>query len=234
MYLPRLTRVNKAILIGSAGIFILNSIMELSLGFSLFPYLSLSFTGISKGLIYQLVTYPFVTKGILAIVFNSLLLWFIGSELEARWGTGFYLRFLGYSSLFAGVVYLAIATFGPNSWGMYPLFGLNGLSFALLIAYAMLFSERQLLFMMIFPLKAKYFCALLILIELYMGVFQPGGKLAWVHLFTLAFAFCYLKFKSGQARGVSFKLKLPKKGPKQTHLRIVREDSEKDEPPTYH
>src|SRR5271156_305048 len=42
---------------------------------------------------WQLVTYMFMHADMFHILFNMLLLWMIGSELEAQWGTKFFLKY---------------------------------------------------------------------------------------------------------------------------------------------
>jgi membrane associated rhomboid family serine protease len=130
-------------------------------------YLALSSDGFSSGLIYQLITYPFIEASFMGLLFEGLLLWFIGSELESKWGRKFYIEFFLISILSVAPLYLILSkTLGLSA----PLMGITGFNYALLVAYAIIYSERQLMFMMIFPMKAKYFCLLLAGIQLYTGL----------------------------------------------------------------
>src|SRR4030088_648896 len=43
--------------------------------------------------LWRLVSYMFLHSGIFHILFNMLALWMIGSELEHRWGTRYFLKF---------------------------------------------------------------------------------------------------------------------------------------------
>lgn len=201
MQIPNLSKVNK-ILIGSyVGIFILSKVLAESGGINLGSLLGLSYTGVTSGLIFQFLTYPFIDSGFTAVLFNALLIWFIGSDLELKWGTKFYIKFLIAANLGAGLFYFLVFGIGLGSTA--TLFGMTGTNLALILAYGIIYSERTMVFMFLFPMKAKYFCMILGAIELYMGLFSKQSEAAWSHLFAMLCAFIYLKYKSLQARGVS-------------------------------
>ncbi len=200
MQVPTLSKVNK-ILIGTyVAIFILSKIFEQSGGVDLGAVLGLSYEGVTSGLIFQFFTYPFMDYGFTGVLFNALLIWFIGSDLELKWGTRFYIKFLIAANLGAGIFYFTV--FGLMLGSLAPLFGMTGTNLALILAYGIIYSERTMLFMFIFPMQAKYFCMILAAIELYMGLFSKQSEAAWSHLFAMFCAFIYLKYKSLKARGV--------------------------------
>jgi membrane associated rhomboid family serine protease len=71
-----------------------------------------------------------------------------------------------------------------------PLIGASGGIYGLLMAYGLLFSERVLLFMMLFPLKAKQFVWVLAGIEFMSSIFSAHN--AWgsvAHLGGMAAGF---------------------------------------------
>lgn len=229
---PPMTKVNKIILIAMAAMFVLNTITSQAMGVSLIPFLALSLGGIKSGLIYQLLTYPLMESGLMGVIFEGLLIWFIGSELELKWGRKFYIQFLIVSVLTSGPVYLLIGALFP-SLGAYPLMGLTSFTYALLMAYAIIYSERQLTFMLIFPMKAKYFCMLLAGIQLYMGLTSAAGAASLSHLAAMGSAFAFLKFKSMKARGVTLQSvrKQYHKEKMRSKLTIVKDDSEQKHDP---
>lgn len=193
---PPLTKTNKVMIITLVVLFILNQLTKGVLS----SYLALSFNGFSSGLLTQIITYPFIEASFMGLLFEGLLLWFIGSELESRWGRKFYLQFFLVSVLSVVPIYLILS----KTLGMYaPLMGITGFNYALLVAYAIIYSERQLMFMMIFPMKAKYFCMLLAGIQLYTGFFSGSGAVSFSHLAAMGFAFLFLKYRSAKARGMS-------------------------------
>ncbi|MBD67039.1 MAG: hypothetical protein CME62_17690 [Halobacteriovoraceae bacterium] len=200
IHVPQLSKFNK-ILIGVYVVaFILNSLMVQGGGINLLNLFGLSLAGVKNLAVFQVVTYPLIDRGLMQVIFNSLILWFIGSELEQRWGTKFYAKFLAVAVVAGAACYLLLAsTVGIGG----ILNGMTGVNLALFVAYAIIYSERTLLFMLIFPMKAKYFCMLLAAIEIYMGMFSANGNAAWAHLASMLFGFLFLKMKSLQARGVT-------------------------------
>jgi hypothetical protein len=117
--------------------------------------------------------------------------------------------------------------------------GASGGIYGLLIAYGLIFSERQLLFMMIFPMKAKHFVWVLAGIEFMTTVFSGRGGLssaAHVGGMVAGFAALWVRASLQIARkrrvealtrrpGTASKAKKSKKG----HLKLII-DNEKEGP----
>ena len=75
-----------------------------------------------------------------------------------------------------------------------PVIGASGAIFGLMLAYGILFGERVILFMFLFPMKAKYFVMLLGLIELF-NLMKDGfgsGVSNLCHLGGLVAGYIYL------------------------------------------
>lgn len=225
MHVPPLSKVNKIIISIYVGLFIISSIMQSNGGSGLVGYLGLSWPGIEAGYFYQIITYPFVDYGFMTVLFNALILWFIGSELEQRWGSKFYAKFLAISTYSGAVAYMLAFSHLPGAAAL-PLYGLTGPNLALFVAYAIIYSERTLIFMFIFPMKAKYFCMLLAGIELYMTVFSQYSHGSLSHLISMLVGFLYLKIKSLQARGVTLSAirEQHHRNKMKSKLKLVKED----------
>ena len=230
---PPLTKINKVILIATGACFLTASILQAIGAFSLISFLGLSSNGLFHGLIYQLLTYPFVEVNFMSFLFNSLVVWFIGSELERQWGQKIYLRFLLLSVLGVGLVYALVNLmffFGTPVY-FQSLHGLTGINFALLVAYAMLYPDRQMSMMMIFPMKARTFCLILAGIEAYMTIFTSFTT-SWAHLLAMGIAFVIIHFQTNplikKALNATWKPS-PKK--KKGHLYVVKDEEQK--PPKY-
>jgi membrane associated rhomboid family serine protease len=167
---PPFTRGVKWLVIACVGFWIVfQTLGEGYFGLPVTKYLAL-FPGrvIESFTVWQLVTYMFLhaTSGLSHILLNMLSLWFIGSELEQRWGTRFFLFYYFASGIGAALFYcfgVALFTaFTGSQWGLYiPVMGASGSIFGLLLAFGILFGERTLHFWMIFPMKAKYFVMIL-------------------------------------------------------------------------
>lgn len=197
--------------------------------------------------LWQPLTYMFFHSSHLNhILFNMLLLWWVGSQLEITMGSKRFLRFYLTCGAGAGVLYLAILYTIYYGFGLAdtsilfsPVIGASGAVFGLLVAYAMFHGENVVYFMMIFPMKAKYFVSLLVLMEVFVlmtaGFSGPVANLA--HLGGIIVAFIYFygeKWLMKRHRDNFFKKNL-----KQTNRRLKlvvdneRDRSRKDDP-TFH
>lgn len=235
--LPTLSKINKILIIAMVSMFLLSSLLSLSAGIHLVSILGLSLNGLLQGMVFQLITFPLVEQHLLGVLFNGLILWFIGSELEWRFGPRQYVLFL-LSTLLGGALFFLIVT-ALFSLPLVPLSGLAGLASGLCLAYAVFYPDRLFTFMLIFPMKAKYFCLLIIAISLYNGFFSPGRAGAWAQLGMMAGAFLWVVFKTPEGRallGMSLakmrKNSEVRKKPQASHLKLVKKEDE-DEPPKY-
>lgn len=229
---PQLTKINKTILVITGACFLLASILKAVGAFSLIQFLGLSGNGLFTGFVFQLLTYPFVEVQLMSFLFNSLVVWFIGSELEAQWGSKIYTRFLLLVILGVGLAFTAVNVIFFFGTPVYfsPLHGLSGVNFALLIAYSLLYPDRQMAFMMVFPMRARTFCWILAGIEAYMALFSSITT-SWAHLLAMGISFLVIHFQSNPLikKALNSSWKGPAKGKK--HLYVVKDDDQK--PPKY-
>jgi membrane associated rhomboid family serine protease len=152
--------------------------------------------------VWQIFTYMFMhASGVFHILFNMLILWWFGAELEQRWGSKFFVTYYLVCGVGAGVVYLIGTTLyayitGNVSSMMTPLVGASGATYGLLLAYGLLFGERVIYFMMLFPMKAKYFTMIIGGVELVtMMDAGSGSQVAnLAHLGGLLVGFIFLSF----------------------------------------
>lgn len=242
IYLPKLTRVNKIIIIATIALFLINTVSSQFMQLSLVPFLGMSFQGIMSGKIFQLLSYPFLGTGLFEVVLNCLMLWLMGSEFELNWGTRRYIVFLSSVVLGAAVLMLLIAgVSGSSALQAFSLTGLSGMVTSLCVAYAFLYPDRIFSFMMIIPVKAKIFCLILAAISFYQGFFTTYGAGAWSQLGAMGMGFLYMWLttknskrkisKDGQSLDYWSKRKKSK-----ANLSIVRDDGDgksKNDGPKY-
>jgi membrane associated rhomboid family serine protease len=130
--------------------------------------------------IWQPWTYMFLhAKELTHILFNMLMLWFLGCELEGRWGSRLFTFFYLMSGFGAAIIYclgvaVYVMTTGNAEPLMVPVVGASGAIFGIMLAYGVLFGERELFFMGLFPMKAKVFVVLLGAIEV-LSMLAAGG-----------------------------------------------------------
>jgi len=229
---PNLTKVNKILLISSGICFLLATILKAIGAFSLVKVLGLSASGLFHGLIFQLVTYPFVEVQLMNFIFNGLVIWFIGSELEGQWGVKIYTRFLFFTVILVGLIFSLVNLIFFFGTPIYfaSLQGLSGINFALLIAYSILYPDRQMAFMMFFPMKAKTFCWILAGIEGYLAIFNSITT-SWAHLLAMGIALVMIRFQSKPLirKALNSPWKSNIRGKK--HLYVVKDDDKN--PPKY-
>lgn len=188
---------------------------------------------ISDFWIWQPFSYMFLHQySVFHIVFNMLMLWFLGAELEQRWGGRFFFIYYMVCGVGAGILYtiglviyyLASGNPGPLAA---PVIGASGAVFGLFLAYGMIFGERVIYFMMLFPMRAKYFVMILAGIEvltlLNSGFSSNVANLA--HLGGLVVGFLFLIFWA-RYKGRRVRTKTRKHGRK---LKLVVDNEREEE-----
>ena len=196
--LPPFTRA-VAWLIGiNTGVFLLMAVLSLARVFAvgyIMRYCALVPADVvERGFIWQIVTYSFLHEGISHWFWNMFGLWMFGSAIENAWGTR---RFL--ELYFIGVIGAAVTTIGLSFAHILgnpvsATVGASGGIYAILIAYGVLFAEREIMmFPFPFLIKAKYFVGILIVITLILAI-SGGGHVAYVaHLGGLLFGWLYVR-----------------------------------------
>lgn len=158
------------------------------------------FSVLTKFFVWQVGTYMFLHSpfSIPHIVLNMLMLWWLGSELEQRWGSKFFLTYYLVSGAGAAILYVltllvwGLVT-GSNSGWLTPVIGASGSIFGLLLAYGILFGERVVYFFLVFPMKARYFVMILAAMEVATLLGGQGeGEAILAHLGGLVSGFLFL------------------------------------------
>ena len=130
----------------------------------LFPFVTRVF-GLTPQLVltqlwlWQPVTYMFLHGGVTHILFNMLILWMFGVQLERIWGQQFFLRYFFVTGIGAGLATIAMALlpFGfAEPTYLVPTIGASGAIYGLLVAFALYYPETPILMFFLFPVPAKY------------------------------------------------------------------------------
>lgn len=191
------------------------------------------------GAVWQLITYAFLhTSGVTHILFNMLMLWFFGAELELRWGRRYFLTYYFACGIGAAVIYvlgvgLAASLFGVGTSSLFiPVQGASGAIFGILLAYGLLFGDRTIHFFMVFPMKARVFVLIMGVVEFasLLSSYERNSGVAYLaHLGGIAAGFAFLK-GSGWWQRRQWNRKLMQKS-KSQHLKLVVDnDKSKDDP----
>ncbi|MFZ0960759.1 MAG: rhomboid family intramembrane serine protease [Terriglobia bacterium] len=195
--MPPLTPMVKGLIIVMSACFVLtyipgyfqpNYLAYVYLYFGLQAYLV-----VHGHMIWQPVTYLFLHGGWFHIIFNLFALWMFGSDLEKLWGGKKFLYYFFLTGIGAGIFDVTI-TLLFGSANAPPTIGCSGAVYGLLLAYGMLFPERLIYLYMIIPIKAKWFVALMGLIEFVSSFGGPGSGIShFAHLGGMLFGYLYLR-----------------------------------------
>jgi len=146
---------------------------------------------------WQLVSYAFLHGSVFHLFFNMMGLWMFGSEIERVWGPKRYLQFYMVILLTAAVAQLLVALL---TGAVYPTVGASGALFGLLLAFGMLFPNRQIMLLIPpIPMKAKVFVAVYGAIELFLGVTgTQEGVAHFAHLGGMLGGFLMIQYWRGR------------------------------------
>ena len=194
---PPFTRTMKWLVFGNAAIFLLTVLVGIASPqmatvivqvFGLVPGL------VVKGWLWQLVTYSFLHGDFFHLLYNMLILWMFGTDLEQAWGRRRLLELYFLSLTGAAVVTVVMALAGVLVTMDAPTIGASGGVYGILAAFATIYGDRRIIILPIpIPLKARYWVGFLVFISV-IGAFQGRGGIAHLaHLGGLLFGFLYAR-----------------------------------------
>ncbi len=169
-----------------------NIIHQVSLGVDRFTNLFWLYSpfAIGKLWLWQFVTYMFLhsVSSPWHIIFNMLVLWMFGSEVERAMGARKFLTMYFSAGIFAGIF---CCLFTPGN----PILGASGAVFAIEVAFAMFFPNTTVIFF-IFPIKAKYLVMIFAGITIISCIIPSGGNVAhFAHLGGLLYGFLFVRYE---------------------------------------
>lgn len=168
-------------------------------------------------LLYQPFTYMFLHGGFGHIFFNMFALWMFGTEIERTWGTRTFGKFYMLAGL-AGAALTMIVYPGQTV----PIVGASGAIYGVLIAYWLMFPDRQLYLYFLFPIRVKWAIPGLMLLGF---LFGNANIAHMVHLGGAIFGFIYLK-ADWRVISLSQKVKNLRHKRQETKLQKNREKAE--------
>ncbi len=147
--------------------------------------------------LWQPVTYMFLhARNPTHILFNMLILWMFGVELERMWRTRFFVKYYFVTGVGAALlsVVIALLPFGAtHATYDVTIIGASGALYGLLLAYALYFPDRPILMFLFFPVPAKYFVMILGAIAFLTSIEGGGTVAATTHLSGLVVGYLYLQ-----------------------------------------
>lgn len=190
----RMTPAVKALIFLNSLVFIVQLILQKWVGVDLPAIFGLVPVDVLyKGYLWQCLTYLFLHGHLMHLVFNMLVLWMLGGEMEERvFETIGFLKYYFICGIGAAV-FNVIASYQSNI----PIIGSSGAMYGILAAYAIFFGNRQLV---LFPfpvlIPAKYLVLIIGAIELVSSIFYTTDGIAHVaHLGGMVVGFLYIHYK---------------------------------------
>jgi membrane associated rhomboid family serine protease len=155
-----------------------------------YPY---SFSNIIQ--VWRLVTYQFLHDPghIWHLVFNMIVLYFMGPFVERSFGSRAFLKFYLVCGAAGGIVYTLLASVGILGIG--PMVGASGAIYGVMAAVAIMFPRMKVLLWGIIPMT-MFWLVILVIIMSFLNIAageNAGGEAA--HLSGLAMGFLYMKYK---------------------------------------
>jgi rhomboid family protein len=207
-----LTPAIRAILFANIGIFVVTMFAQSGDGTNpivqLFGLTPRAFLG--QGRLWQIVTYLFLHASVSHILFNMLALWMFGVDLERRWGTQAFTRYYFLTGIGAGVTTVLVSLMPLDSVRtLYnvPTVGASGAIYGLLMAWAIVFPHRTILFMMLFPLPARVAVIIMGTISFLVAASASGGVVnEFAHLGGLLAGWLYLQGPTNLRLGLKYRL----------------------------
>jgi membrane associated rhomboid family serine protease len=143
--------VTATLLIINLAVFLVQMLAPRS--FALDDYFGLSYAGLRRGYLWQLLTFQFLHGGLLHIALNSLGIFTFGLAVEQFLGAKRFLQLYLVSGVVGGLVHVAGSLVLPQHFGVIvqggyafyvPVVGASAGLFGLIAAFATMFPERNL------------------------------------------------------------------------------------------
>lgn len=171
---------------------------------AIFASAALTPVTVLHGAIWQVITYSFFSGGIFQILFDMLSLWFIGSYLEATYGSRWVTELYFMSVAGAALCTIAISYTHVFHMSQYQTtYGASGGIFGLMMAFAVLMGDQKFfLFPLPVAIRAKYLVTIYMLVALASVIQGPSGFIYLAYLGGALFGYLYVKL--APRRGYAF------------------------------
>ncbi|MBP8604790.1 MAG: rhomboid family intramembrane serine protease [Phycisphaerae bacterium] len=148
--------------------------------------------------LWRVITYQFLHGGVGHLLFNLMVLYFMGPLVECQWGSKAFLKFYLICGAAGGIVYTLLVLLHVLPAAM--MVGASGAIYGVMAALAVMFPQMRVLLWGIIPMTMVRLIILLVIVSMLMIAFgeNAGGEAA--HLSGLAMGFLYMKVKPWAVR----------------------------------
>ncbi|HEY1381075.1 MAG TPA: rhomboid family intramembrane serine protease [Gemmataceae bacterium] len=161
-------------------------------------WLKIDTDAILGGEVWRLLTGAFLhSRDWQHIVFNMLILWWAGSEVESIYGPREFLAFYLTAAVVASAVYVGVDALSHPAGERSTALGASGAVTAVLMLFALHFPNRTIYLFFVIPVPALLLVVLYVAFDAF-GVLglRPGENVGFAaHLGGAAFGFLYYKFQ---------------------------------------
>lgn len=156
--------------------------------------LDLNVDAVLEGQVWRLLTYAFLhdPKSIMHILFNMLMLFWFGRQVEERLGGREYLRVYLLAAVGSGLAFVAASLLGLHRG---PAIGASGAVTATLVLAAFYNPKQVIYLFFILPVPIWGFVAISVAMDAFNLAGRKEGIATSAHLGGAAFAFCYYKLQ---------------------------------------
>ncbi len=181
---------------------------------------------INNSMIWQPFTYMFLHGDIIHLLFNMLGIWMFAGEIEMVWGRRKFLKYYLFTGVGAGL-FIALLNFLTNS--LAPTIGASGALYGILLAYAVLWPDREVMLYFLIPIKIKYLVigfGLIAFFSTFSSTAGAGGNISHIgHLGGIISGYILIKFMRNTALSkknkISFFESLKKKNRLNAKKRVI-------------
>jgi membrane associated rhomboid family serine protease len=156
---------------------------------------------LTRGWVWQIATYAFLHADAVHILFNMLIVWMFGVDLERRWGAAAFTKYYMVCAVGAAATVVGVSLLpfdGARAMYAAVTVGASGACYGLLVAWAVLFPSREILLFFVFPVQAKYAVMIFGALAFFSGLSSGGGVVShFAHLGGLVAGYLYLKGPRG-------------------------------------
>lgn len=148
---------------------------------------------------WTFLTYMFVHGGLMHLVGNMLLLFFMGSAVETRMGSRAFIFYYLYCGIGAAVLALGLS----GLMAVHPFIGASGAVLGVALAYAMFWPDAELiLFPLPIPMRARTFVAVLAAIDVFGALYWTNSEVAHLaHVGGMMFGYVFFRLQAVSRRG---------------------------------
>ena len=208
----------------------IGSLLE-RLGIPILSYSVLMVGEVWRGEVWRIVTWAPIELSPLGLIFGCLLLYFIGPDLLHRWGMRrFFLNFFGGAALVGALTCLIGRLWADVA--RVPHMGLWPMEEAMIIAWATLFRDRQILLFFALPIAGRNLVTVTIALTVVMAAM--GGFNVFVpHFLAELAALVYMDVISVRSWILRARLARFERRYKRRTAHLTRIDRDNDEPPRW-